>query len=448
MARFPIMVADRIKKECGQNFLIEAHVSGPRYAPGDITMEDTIAYARLFAGHIDLLQIRSGEQDSQHPTGFNPERTPFLHVAEAIKNSGADIAVVTLGGYQDMDVCEEIIASGKADFIGMARAWVCNTDYGRLVYEGRNEDVVPCLRCNGCHIYSWTAPFSSVCAVNPAWGLEHRLDKMVEPPAASKRVAVVGGGIAGMEAALVAAKRGHEVTLYEKSDALGGTFRKIENVSFKWPHRDFKNYLVRQMAKHGVRVCLNTEATPEMLTGEKYDAVLAAVGSEPVVPPIPGVDGKNVVFAPDVYGSEDALAGDVAVIGGGEVGTETGMHLAEKGRRVTVLEMGDMLAPGAVPIHYYTMFREAWEKLPNFKHILNARCNGIGADGVTYLDADGVEHAVKAGSVVIAVGMKPKSDPAMRFYSAGDRFFMIGGCHVAGNVQKAMRSAFGAASML
>jgi NADPH-dependent 2,4-dienoyl-CoA reductase/sulfur reductase-like enzyme len=330
----------------------------------------------------------------------------------------------------------------------MARAWVCNTDYGRLVYEGRNEDVVPCLRCNGCHIYSWTAPFNSVCAVNPAWGLEHRLDKMVEPPAAKKRVAIVGGGIAGMEAAVVAAKRGHEVTLYEKSDALGGTLRKIENVSFKWPHRDFKNYLIRQVAKWGVIVRLNTEAIPEMLQGEKYDAVLAAVGSEPVIPPISGVDGKNVVFAPDIYGSEDAMEDNVVVIGGGEVGVETGMHLAEKGHRVTVLEMGDMLAPSAVPIHYYTMLREAWEKLPNFKYVLNARATAITGDSVIYKDENGQEHTVRAGSAVIAVGMKPKSDLAMGFYSAGYRFFMIGDCHVAGNVQKAMRSAFGIASLL
>ena len=124
------------------------------------------------------------------------------------------------------------------------------------------------------------------------------------------------------------------------------------------------------------------------------------------------------------------------------------MYLAENGHKVTVLEMRDKLAADAAPLHYYNMFREAWEKLPNFKYILKAHCTGIEPDKVTYKDADGVEHAVEAGGVVIAVGMKPKNNPALQFYGTADRFFTIGDCNVIGNVQKAMRSAFSTASML
>jgi pyruvate/2-oxoglutarate dehydrogenase complex dihydrolipoamide dehydrogenase (E3) component len=185
-----------------------------------------------------------------------------------------------------------------------------------------------------------------------------------------------------------------------------------------------------------------------MLIPEEYDAVLAAVGSEPIIPAIPGVDGANVVFAQDVFGNEATLADKVVVIGGGEVGVETGMHLAEKGHQVTVLEMGEMLAPESTPAHYYSSFQDAWERLENFHYILQARCTGISADKVTYVDATGTEQAIEAGSVVMAVGMKPKNDLALGYYGAGDRFFVIGDCNIASNVQKAMRSAFSIASML
>jgi len=205
--------------------------------------------------------------------------------------------------------------------------------------------------------------------------------------------------------------------------------------------------MTHQIAKSGIKVCLNTEATPDMLEAEKYDVILAALGSEPIVPNIPGVDGKNVVFAEDVYSNEDTLAKEVVIIGGGEVGVETGIHLAEKGYQVTVLEMLDMLAKDATP-GSHNQLMEAAEKLKNLKHILKARCNGIREDKVSYVDANGNEQTVKAGSVIIAVGYKPRNDSALKFYGVSNRCFIIGDCNKVANVQKAMRSAFGTASMI
>jgi 2,4-dienoyl-CoA reductase-like NADH-dependent reductase (Old Yellow Enzyme family)/thioredoxin reductase len=447
-ARFPLMICDRIKKSCGEDFLIEAAISGVDPGRDGWTLEDTVGFAKMAEGYIDMLQLRAPEIDPNHPTGFNPEHTPFLYMAEAVKESRAKVAVVAIAGFQELGHCEDVIRSGKADLIAMARSFICDAEYGRKAYEGRGEDVVPCIRCNKCHKSSFADPWVSVCSVNPAWGLEHRIEKMVQPMSKKIKVAVVGGGPAGMEAGLIAAGRGHDVTLYEKQGFLGGQLNHTDGVSFKWPLRDFKNYLVRQIKKSSVKVRLNTEATSWMLDEEGYDVVLAALGADPVVPSIPGTDNGNVTYAADIYGREDSLAADVVVIGGGEIGVEAGMHLAEKGHRVTLLEMQGRLAPEATPVHYYSMFMEAVNKQKGLKYILNAVCTGIYDDKVAYEDAEGAGHEIKAGSVVIAVGMKSRIDRAMSLSSAGKSFYIIGDCNRVGNVQKAMRSAFSIASML
>jgi pyruvate/2-oxoglutarate dehydrogenase complex dihydrolipoamide dehydrogenase (E3) component len=185
-----------------------------------------------------------------------------------------------------------------------------------------------------------------------------------------------------------------------------------------------------------------------MLGKEQYDVVMIAAGARPIIPPIPGVDGKNVVCAQDIYGHENALAQKVVIIGGGEVGVETGIHLARMGREVTLLEMGDKLAPKAPYTHFYNMLRAEWEKLPNFKYVLKARCKSITDKNVAYTGSDGQEHAAEAGSVILAVGMQPENDLALRFYGIADRFFMIGDCDIPGSVQTAIRNAFSNASTL
>ncbi|MEM3551135.1 MAG: FAD-dependent oxidoreductase [Candidatus Bathyarchaeia archaeon] len=449
--RFPLMVCKRIKQYCGGDFLIEVSITG--YDPPYWTMEDTVKFAKMAEGYVDMLQLRPWHIDLIHTIGLDSEPTPYFFMAEAVKKSGAKLAVVAISGFTHPDFCEEAIASRKADLVAMARGWIANPDFGVKVYEGRVEDIVPCIRCNKCLRSSPSDPWVSVCSVNPIWGMEDLLEQLVKPTKVKKRVAVVGGGPAGMETALVAEERGHEVTLYENSESLGGLLKTADYVSFKWPLRDFKNYLIRKIERSKVNVRLKTEATPKMIIEENHDAAIIAIGAEPIIPFIPGSSSKNVMHAVNVYGNEDSVAEEAVIIGGGEVGVETGIHLAQKGRKITILEMMDKLAPDAAPEHYRSMLLAAVEKHGNIKYILNARCTGIYNNVVTYLTKEKYENKIQAGTVIISVGMKPKTDKTLEFASKlmeeGIRAYMVGDCaNTRGNVQKAIKSAFAAAVSL
>ncbi|MBP2643095.1 MAG: FAD-dependent oxidoreductase [Firmicutes bacterium] len=447
-ARFPLAICQRIKEVCGKNFLVEVLISGSE--DGGVTLEDTIGFAKMSEGIIDIIQLRAGNATDSHPTGYNSVEGEHLTVqyAEAVKKSGAKVFVAPIGGFQNPDENDRYIASGKADFIGMARAFICDSEYYKKIYSGRADDIVPCIRCNKCHVPSMTGPWSSVCSVNPVIGLAHRVKQLASPTGEKLKVAVIGGGPAGMEAAIVAARRGHKVTLYEKSSYLGGQLRHADFSSFKWPLKNFKNFLARQLKKEDVKVMLNTVATPALIQEEKYNAVIAAVGAEPNIPNIPGADSTFVRTALSVYGDHASLGKRVVIVGGAETGTETGIFLAQNGHDVTVLTRQDRLASDATPIHYIECVREAWESLDNFSFITNAKTTRIEKGKVVYQDANGNEQTIETDEVVISGGMKALSNEAFSFFGTAERFFMIGDCEKVGCIQTSVRSAFGAASQL
>ena len=449
--RFLVELFTALRKTVGKDTLLECVLSV--YETGGYTVEDTIEFAKHLDGLVDILHLRSGEMDPQHPLGYTSTEdrpAPYLEemgqVCRAVHAAGLHMVVAASAGFQNPDIANAAVAEGKADLIYMARSWINNPDYGRKVYEGRGEDIVPCIRCNKCHTPNGRDKFRSVCSVNPVLGLEDHIEAFVKPSPQPRKVAVVGGGPAGLEFARVAAQRGHQVTLYEKSDALGGMLKHADYPAFKWPLKQFKNFMAAQMEKEGVTVHLNTAATPELLEAGSYEVVALALGAAPTALPLPGADGPNVAYAAEIYGHEDMLGENITIIGGGEIGTETGMYLADLGKKVMVLEMEDDLILDAPTAHYRSMVVGYWLKQENFAYKGGVTCTAITPEGVTYRTPEGRTELWRADNVLLAVGMRPLVDEAEALLHAAPYTVVIGDCDRPGNVQKAMRSAFAAAT--
>ena len=438
-----------IKAACGKDFLIDLWIAGEE-EPGGITAEDTVSFAKAAEGIVDILQIRGGNINPIHPTGFNScESEPVtLHVAKKVKESGAKLVVAAAGGYGNPRYNERFIAEDMLDMVAIGRQFICDSNYGKKIYEDRPEDIVPCQRCAKCHVPYEKGPWIFVCSGNPTMGIADRLDKMVSPAVCPKKVAVVGGGIAGMEATLEASRRGHRVTLYEKSSQLGGQLLHADYPEFKWPLRNFKDYMIRQVLKANITLKLGTEATPAVIAAEGYDAVIVAIGAEPKNLNIPGADSKKVVMPIAVYGHEEELGKNIVVVGGGEIGAETGLYLAECGHHVTLLTRQDRVAPDATCTHYREMFEERWLREKNFHFLTNVQIESVTDTGVIYRDKAGALCELPADNVVISGGRAADTEFALSFYGSANDFFLVGDCKTPGNVQKCMRMAYAAATRL
>lgn len=443
---FPLMVFSKIREATGRDFLIELQFTLEEH--DGYSREEGVAFLKQVGDLVDIVQIRCDDLDENHPTGYNLQRMPYLELAAYAKTAGVPQKVATISGYLKADEAEAVLRDNKADLISMARAWISNPEYGRLIQEGRGDDIVPCLRCNKCHGRGPDDAFASVCSVNPILGLESRISNMVNPARRKKKVAIIGGGPAGMRCALYLKERGHEPEIFEASDSLGGAIRHADYVDFKWPLKEFKDYLVYQIDKQKIPVHFGKRVTPDEISELCFDTVVAAVGAEPVLARIPGLEREKVVFQNEVFSQPEKLGKNVVIIGGGEVGVEAGIFLARKGHKTSVVEMNPILAATSTKIHYYSMMEKAWKAEKNFTGITGARILQVTDEAVIYQDTEGNETSLPYDSIVAATGMRAKADEAIAFQNSAQEFYLIGDCVKAATIQQAMRSAYGIASMI
>lgn len=442
--RFLNECCDAIHETAGKDFLIELRMSGELPEGAGFGINEACEMAKIVETHADILHVHAGTGWQAHCMSFEPD-TPNLWMAQKIKESGAKIPVLTIGGYQDLDEMEAALREGKADLISMARGWLADPNLGTKAYENRPEDVVPCVKCMRCHDSACIDGITFVCTVNPVMGIEHKLPELQNVAVTPKKVAVVGGGPAGMQAAITAAQRGHTVTLFEEKEVLGGQLNFADYASFKHSLAKYKNWLIAQLQKSPVEIHLGEKATKETLVAGNFDAVIAAVGAQPLILPLPGKE--KAVPAAHIYGHEENLKKSVVVIGGGQVGCETALHLTEKGHDVTILEMQDKILSDASASYRNRLTRNMGYH-ENLKTVTGGRCTAITDEGVTYVDKEGKEQLLPAESVVMAAGMKPRVSEATALYNPAYRLYTIGDCDKAANVQTAIRAAFATAMAL
>lgn len=446
-ARFPKLVLDRIRRACGEDFLIEYRVSGAERVPGGMEVEETARFCAMIQDQVDLIHVTSGiylnHVESKSFSSMFDEHGCNLDLARVIKRA-VHIPVVAVGGFNAPEQVEAAISSRACDFVALGRQQLADPDFVKKAEEGRAHHISPCLRCSCFNPMppdpeQRPAPPAFFCAVNPLAGRELRW-RQAPKPEGSRRVLVIGGGVAGLYAAFTAARRGHQVTLAEKSDRLGGVLWFTDADVHKESLRRFRDSLIARCRDAGVALRLRTLVTPESLRSGEWDAVICAIGAVPAVPPIPGIDRAIPVL--DAYSNLRELGRRIVIIGGGLAGCETGLLLSELGRRVHILEREAEIARDALYSHRIAL-------LPRMERGLTWDCGvqitEILPQGVRFLDEDGAEKLIAADSVLYATGMRSRDGEYQALRRAFPRMTAVGDCKRPRRVNDACYEGFAAA---
>lgn len=421
--RFAIEVLKSVRKAVGPGFPIEFRLSGSELFDEGYDLEEGCRIAQQIEPYIDLLHVSAGTYQrgfgDTHPSMFK-EHGCNVYLAGEIKKH-VKVPVATLGGLNSPEQMEEIIASGKADVVYMARALLADPLLPRKVMANQDDEIVHCLRCFTC-MAERAATSTRRCTVNPLIGREME-GVEVQPAPVKKKVLVAGGGPGGLYAAYTAARRGHQVILCEKSDALGGILKSEQAIPFKKEMYDLGQTYALLAQRAGVEIRLNTEVTREYVENEQADALIIAVGSRPLVPPIPGLDGDNVVIVNNYYLEKDKVSDQVVVFGGGLAGCECAIHLGMEGKQVHLVEMRDELAPDANVRHRPLLLAEIAKYVTVHTGYKGKQ---VTAEGIVCEDKDGKEHLVPGTTVICALGQRSRTDVTDSLREAAPYVAVIG----------------------
>ena len=443
-SRIAVEILKAIRQAVGPRFPIELRISGSECYDGGYGIEEGIKFAKQVEDYVDLLHVSAGSHEVDevftvtHPSMFLPDGVNVKFAAEIKKHVGCPVA--TVGALGDAALMEEIIASGQADVVEIARGLIADPDLPRKIRTGKADDINKCMRCLACfsNLIS-TGQFH--CAINPETGREAEMNFSI-PPAEKQKVLIAGGGVAGMQAALTCAERGHTVILCEKTDRLGGALRCEEHVPFKEKLDYYLDRQARKVREAGVEIRLNTEVTPDYAESIGADIVIAALGARPVKPPIPGIEGENVLAAEDAYIHPEKIGGTAVILGAGLVGVELAIYLSILGKKISVVEMLGEINHGGNFLHVRALDVEINKYSIDMN--FNTTALKITDKGVVCRTPNG-EKLFEADTVIYAVGQNPLQEEAAALSLCAPDFYPIGDCILPKNIMNATSTAFSVA---
>ena len=448
--RFARMLTRAIRKAVpGMIIDYKLSIVTPQRGKGGIDEADAVQFAQwLVEDGVDMLHVAQANHtgnmaDTIPPMGVQPYGF-FVKIAGDIKKA-VNVPVSAVGRIVDAEMAERVIESGMADIVAMGRPLLADPDWGTKIAAGKACDIRRCISCNkGCTDAIQNRQFLS-CVLNAENGYEN--SRSIQPAEQKKKIAVLGGGPAGLEAARVAALRGHDVTLFEKTTSLGGQLNIACVPPRKEEMRRATQDLIHAVCNAGVHLCMGQTRTAEQLKDAGFEAVINAVGAHSAAPRIPGIDGVNVADAWKVLAGEQQVYGTVAVIGGGMVGCETAEYLAARGCKVSVIEMMDKIAAGESTTILPTLLENY--KTYGVEQYPSHKVKEFRMDAVVCENKDGAEVTIPCDHIVLAMGARSNEFDAAALEAANIPVYAIGdAAGKAADISNAIRTGYDTACQL